>query len=320
MFKPHYHLFLASLLSILPTAYVIAKDPLTVTVSQVQENKAVFATIEPVDITFARARVTGTIDGLMRDEGDHVERGDLLAVVVDEKQPLEISALAARIHALEAQTTLAKTELTRMQNLRKTGVVSQSDLDEAAAKFDVLNNETSSLIAQRELLVEKLSEAKINSPTNGRILKIFKTNGSIVQAGENIASIAVENYILRLTLPERHAQSLKQGGKAEVLMNHLHHTAQIHKIYPLIENGIVTADLLLDSIGDYFVGQRVMVYIPVAQKEMILLPNEYIQTRHGLNYVTLDDLSEIVVQTGATVNGNTEVLSGLNINDKVIIP
>lgn len=297
---------------------VFADQPYELKYALVKERKAVFATIEPRDVTYARARVTGTVDGLMVDEGDTVKRGDVLAVVVDEKQPLEISALDARMNALMAQSELAKTELGRIQNLRDKGVASQSQLDESRAKVKVLDNEIDSLKSQRDLLVEKLSEAQINSPANGRILQILQTNGSVVQTGEKLASIATENYILRLTLPERHAQSLEQGSNAEVIMGDKTLMAKVQKIYPLIERGEVTADLVIDSIGNYFVGQRVLVYIPVHEKNMLLVPNEYIHRRHGLTFVTLDNNMEIAVQLGHEINGSTEVLTGLKKGDKVI--
>ena len=37
------------------------------------------------------------------------------------------------------------------------------------------------------------------------------TDGSVVLAGESIATIAANEYLLRLEVPERHAQFIKAG-------------------------------------------------------------------------------------------------------------
>ncbi len=52
----------------------------TVVQQQIVDRKAVFATVESIDVVSARARIGGTIGELRVDEGDAVETGDILAV------------------------------------------------------------------------------------------------------------------------------------------------------------------------------------------------------------------------------------------------
>lgn len=297
-----------------------SEQPFLIEQEVIKERKFVFATIEPIDMTQARTRSTGTIDGLSIEEGDLITRGDVVAVVVDEKQPLEISAVDAQLNALKAQLELAKIELERIKSLISKGVASKAQLDEIVAKNIVLENDIKALKADRLVLIERLAESQIKSPATGRVLKVLQTNGSVVQPGETIAIIGIEQYILRITLPERHAQALQQGEFAQVYMNNKMIDSKILKIYPLIENGVVTADLAVDHIGNYFVGQRVEVSIPTIEKTKILIPESYLHHRYGLSFVTLEDGHEIVVQPGAKYNGKTEILSGLQAGDKIITP
>ena len=60
------------------------------------DQKAVLATVEPVKMITARARIGGTVVILKATEGMVVEAGTDLAVVVDDKLALQIKALDAR--------------------------------------------------------------------------------------------------------------------------------------------------------------------------------------------------------------------------------
>lgn len=51
-----------------------------VTTGQVEDRKAVFATVESVDVVSARARIGGTVTELLVDEGSPVEAGQKLPV------------------------------------------------------------------------------------------------------------------------------------------------------------------------------------------------------------------------------------------------
>lgn len=80
-----------------------AADTYTVAPRVVADEKAVFATVETANVTLARARIGGTVAQLSVKEGDHVEQGQLVATVGDEKLALQMHSLDAQIQGLEAQ-------------------------------------------------------------------------------------------------------------------------------------------------------------------------------------------------------------------------
>jgi multidrug efflux pump subunit AcrA (membrane-fusion protein) len=79
----------------------------------VSDQKAVFATVESRRVVPARARIGGTVAELTVREGDHVELGQLLAAVGDEKIALQMKSLDAQIAGLEARLAQARTDLSR---------------------------------------------------------------------------------------------------------------------------------------------------------------------------------------------------------------
>jgi multidrug efflux pump subunit AcrA (membrane-fusion protein) len=88
-----------------------AETELTVQLTEISEQKAVFASVESVDVTRARTRIAGTVRELVVDEGSLVKRGQRLALVVDAKLKLGLAALDARLASLAARRGLASSTI-----------------------------------------------------------------------------------------------------------------------------------------------------------------------------------------------------------------
>ena len=122
---------------VLATASVQSTETHTVEQTEIPDRKAVFATVESVDTITARARIGGTIGQLQVDEGDSVEAGDVLAVVVDDRLAPQIAAANATANALAAQYAQAETDLERAEDLYERGIYPQARLDQARTQVEV---------------------------------------------------------------------------------------------------------------------------------------------------------------------------------------
>ena len=89
------------------------------------------------------------------------------------------------------------------------------------------------------------------------------------------------------------------------------------------------ADAEVAGLGDYFVGERALVWISAGKRRTIIVPADYVHERFGLDYVRLvqkgDATADIVVQLGrlAPLPDGTEgieVLAGLNSGDTIVPP
>jgi len=308
------------------------------TVSPVEraELKAVFGRVEARDTALARARTGGTIVSLNVEEGSGVKAGDLVATVVDDKLALQLDAIDSRLKALDAQLQNAITELERAKTLLAGGVVPKSRVDTLQTQVDVLTNQISASQSDRAVLVQQETEGQVIAPGSGRVLTVPVTRGSVVLPGETIARIAGGGYFLRLSLPERHAASLHKGDSVLVgargiglaaASTGLMRQGQMVKVYPEIEGGRVLADVEVDGLGDFFVGERTLVWIPVATRQVIAVPPEAVTNRSGVDYVkvaadgTEIDVAVILGETFDTDDGKrVEILSGLHDGDKVVTP
>lgn len=301
---------------------------------EIDDVKAVFATVRSKDRIEARVRTPGTVVTLKVTEGAHVEGGQVLAVVADPKIALGIKALDARIVGIESRLTNARVELERGEQLRARGVTPQARVDQLKTAFDVATNELKAARADRLVADQQVSEGEVLAPAAGRILKVPLTEGSVVMAGESIATIAANQYVLRLELPERHARFLKVGDLVRIGARGLgadqHATGEgrIAMVYPELQSGRVLADAEIDGLGDYFVGERARVWISAGKRQTIVIPTDFVFKRFGLDYVRLargSATTDVVVQLGGSASlpdksDGVEVLAGLRVGDAIVRP
>ena len=304
-----------------------------VTLQNVDDLKSVYATVHSKDLIEARVRTPGTISTLHVSIGNSVVPGQILALVADPKIALKIQALDAQIVAIQSRMENAKTELWRLEELKAKGVAAQSRVDQAQTTFDVAVNDLKAAQAERSVVETQIEEGNVLAPAAGRVLKVPVTGGSVVMAGESIATIAANGYLLRLEVPERHARFIKAGdvvhlgergpGTQEKPLIGGH----ITRVYPELSNGRVVADAEVPGLGSYFVGERVLVWISAGKRQAVLVPRSFVFKRYGLNYVRVAGkngaATDVVVQTGraeSAGDGSIEILSGLTAGDQLVQP
>lgn len=295
---------------------------------QVDDRKAVIATVESVRELKARARIGGTITKLTVREGDRVTAGDEVALVVDPKLALQIQALDSRIRAQGASREQAQIDFDRMQQLRGSGTVSQAQLDQTRTRLDFADRTLQALRSDREVVEQQSTEGAVLAPGAGRVLTVPVSVGTVIMPGETIATMAADNYILRLQLPERHARFMKAGDTILVGARGLQQQdgqetlrrGRVTLVYPQIDQGRVVADAVVEGLGDYFVGERTRVYVATGTREALVVPADYVYRRFGVSYVKLQDGTEVIVQVGLPVDSGIEILAGVKEGDVVVHP
>ncbi len=171
-------------------------QPLTV-----PEMKAVFGRVESRIVVPGRARIGGVVQDVRVGEGDQVSKGDVIALIVDDKLALQLRAADARLEALNSQLANARLELERAEQLRASGTGTQTRVDQARTQFEVATNQAAAAVAEKAVVEQSAKEGEVLAPATGRVLTVPVTLGSVIMAGEDIARIATGPYYLRLSLP-----------------------------------------------------------------------------------------------------------------------
>lgn len=320
------------LILLVPSA-LAAEGDFLVTVQRLPDEKSVYATVETVNAIPARVRTGGTITRLSVREGDAVTAGQVIASAGDQKLSLQQGALDAQIAAARAQMEQAQGDLGRAEALSQNGFVTRQRLDELRTAANVAANALKARMAERAVLGQQMNEGQVLAPATGRVLSVPVTPGTVVMPGETVAIIAERDYVLRLSVPERHATSLKAGDPVRLDPDDLTPgdeagQGQVTLVYPRISDGRVQADARVMGLGDYFVGQRVRVWVPTGERPVIIVPAVYLTTRFGMDFAHLRQgagVVEVPVRRGQArprpgMLDGVEILSGLNNGDILVRP
>lgn len=298
----------------------------TVAPAEIDDRKAVIATVEPAHQLVARARIGGTIVQLGVKEGDRVAAGAEIARVVDQKLALQMQALDSRIKSQQAQRDQAKLDFDRVSELVRRGVSTQTQMDQARTVLDVADRNLAAMKSDRDVIVQQTAEGAVLAPGAGRILTVPVSRGRVLMPGEIVATIAEDQYILRLQLPERHARFMRAGdsvliaGRGDATSTQSMQKGTVRLVYPEITGGRVVADVDIAGLGDFFVGERTRVLVSTGRRTTFVVPTGAIYERAGVSFVRLKDGSEVVVQKGDAVPEGVEILSGLKTGDVTLVP
>lgn len=302
-----------------------AAGEFTVARRPVEDLKAVVATVEPGRLLTARARIGGIVEQLKIKEGQGVDAGAEIALIADQKLLLQIRGLDQRIRSQQAQRDQARSDAERYQELLRRGVGTQTQAEQSRTALDVAERVLSALNADRDVIVQQMNEGAVLAPGKGRVITVPVVEGQVVMPGETIATVAVDGYILRLQLPERHARFLRAGDSVTIAGRgedggSATQKGKVRIVYPDVQGGRVIADVDVEGLADYFVGERTRVLVPTGTREAMFVPKPALSVRAGVWFVKLKDGTEVAVQPGEMRGNDVEILSGLNAGDVVVTP
>ncbi|SMX32286.1 efflux RND transporter periplasmic adaptor subunit [Actibacterium lipolyticum] len=312
----------ATLLSLTP---LHAQEPFAAELVPLTEWKAVYGRIEARDRIPARARLGGTMTSLTITEGAQVDAGQVLAEVIDEKLAFQLAALDAQLQALNSQLENAQTELTRGEELLQRGVTTVQRLDGLRTQVDVMTNQIESVRAERRVVEQQSAEGAVLAPIGGRVLDVPVAAGAVVMPGEVIAMIGGGGFFLRLAVPERHASTLSEGAVIQIEEGGALKEGRLARVYPQIENGRVIADVEVAGLSDAFVDARVLVRLPIRERDALLVPASYVTTQSGLDFIWVgagEDVAHRTVLLGQhhMIDGvdMVEIVAGVTAGESVV--
>lgn len=305
------------------TAPLPAGESLTLAYSEIADMKAVGAEIATRDQAEAMARIPGTLVSLSVRAGDMVRKGQRIGMIVDSRLGHETAAYGAQAAAAEAEAARARAELARVQDLYDNKVYAKARLDQAVAASRAADAQAAAARSQQGASAAAAGQGAVLAPADGRVLRADIPAGSAVVPGLSIATVTAGPPVVRLSLPESLAGSVRIG--ARVLIDGDDREARVVQVYPGVSGGRVRVDAAAPGLSAAFVGQRVTASIEVGRRQALVVPRRFVSTRYGIDQVdvvTADKrLSAVPVQTAPTSEaGSVEILSGVAPGDTLFVP
>lgn len=286
-------------------------------------------TLKAASRSVISAKILATILEIHVSAGDFVDEGDLLVSLNTLEQEARLSQAQESLSAAKAATEEARTGFDRNQRLLDSKAVSRREYDESNRKLQVtLANERRADQAVREAQV-LLSYSTIQAPKAGRIVDRTAEPGDTAQPGKPILTL-YDSQSLRLETPvlEQLAVKLQVGQKLNVHVDSMDQdfTASIDEIVPQADAAsrsfLVKASLPLSD--NLYEGMYGRLQIPAGSRRHLCLATDAIQRIGQLEFVDVvlddDSLQRRLIKTGRLgMPGRIEVLSGLQVGDKVVL-
>ena len=244
------------------------------------------------------APVEGSINSLNVAEGDNVNPGKILCYIM----PVDQQNILGQAHA------------------------DYEHIKEGLGKAEELKDAEGRLESAKKLY----KPIPVVSPIAGTIISKSIEVGSNVSIKQSIMEIAdLNKLIIKSAISEGSVSKIKLGQGVKVRMNSLREgifPGKLSVITPGIRSESRTADIEISIAHDLKArpGMTASIEIIVEQKQNILaIPQDIMTVKpNGDKYVFLaenDTAKMIKVTTGIESNTEIEIISGLNIGDKVVV-
>jgi len=170
------------------------------------ESLAVVGSLAPNESADIRPEIAGLVKAIHFEEGMSVTTGQLLVKIDDS----ELSAQAAQS---EARFNLARLNLERAENLRKTQSNTQADVDRAQSEF-------SSAKAELALLRLRIEKTEIRAPFDGIVGSRTVSVGDYVNTQSSITTIDdLSRLKVDFQVPERALDKIHRGTRFSLASN-----------------------------------------------------------------------------------------------------
>ncbi|CAM3941518.1 HlyD family secretion protein [Pedobacter westerhofensis] len=194
-------------------------------------------------------------------------------------------------------------------------------------RLQIREVELAASIQQSELneLSRKLRQADIQAGRSGVVTWVNKNIGATIQPGEVIARIAdLSSFKVKGTIADNFIDQLKNGMTAIIRINEMQVRGKVTNIYPAIQNGTVSFDILPDQKNSklFRPNLKTDVFLITAKRSNVLRISNG-QTFKGLEseyiFVLKDGIAERrLVKTGLSNFDFVELKDQVKAGDTVI--
>lgn len=280
------------------------------------------------DLSFLR---TGQVVELTKELGESFARGEKLARIDNTELSLAVEELSANLLGAEAELADAQRNHDRLLAMQGTGAVSQSDIDAAGARLEGAAARVTSIEASIGQARKRLSEAVLYAPYDGQVVERLVEPSQTAAAGQPVYRVIGDEGGLEavVNLPVAALELFVEGHETELIVR----PSGVRRLATVTEvgnaaglSGLYPVTLALADANGLRPGLRVEV--PGGSDEAVNRPpsiplTAYIAVPGGRAQVFIvdpatDRVSVEDVELGAVTDEGIEVLSGLDIGDRIV--
>jgi len=290
------------------------------------------------------ARIAGPVEGISIEVGDHIKKGQVVAVLDAETliaetrmANSELDEARAELLTWRAETDVAMTELKRQERLRKSVAFSQAKFEDAQKRVAVAEARVGRARARVAVKLTSLQRkqidveyATVRAPYPGVVIRRYTEAGSYVNKGDPIARVIGDRALeVEAAVPYARLAGLPIGRIVDITLDDgTRHKAKVRSILP--SENPQTRTRLVRLVPEFSnirsplaESQTVTIAVPVSDnRNALTVHKDAILKRPSgdIVFVVTDGTAQPrPITLGEAVGGRFEVVSGLKEGEQVVI-
>ncbi|NLI13498.1 efflux RND transporter periplasmic adaptor subunit [Pelotomaculum propionicicum] len=315
-----------------PAAYEI--KPVSVKLAAVQKGSIsrrvnLAAKIVPATEVTIIPKVGGRVAEVTVDLGDTVRAGQTLIQLDDTDYSIQVQQMEANLELAVAGQKAAALNLTRYEQLAKTGAVAQHDLDSARTASEQADAQVKQAAAALANARNQVANTAICAPIDGLVSGRQVDIGEMVNTGGTVMTMVdISSVYAEFSIPESEISRLAQGQKIKVRVASVSvepFEGTLTNLAPAADSSSKTFSARIkieNSAQKLKPGMFAEVELATEEhQQALLIPKEAIVEKAGQKLVYLAKEGKAVetrISTGLMEGEMAEVLEGLQEGDPVI--
>lgn len=284
----------------------------------ISSNYATTAVLEAKEEAFVVARASGIIEHIYVEEGDYVEKGQVLAQLEPQRYKLSLNRAKADLRGIEK-------ELAKIDKVYNKKLVSDDTFDKLTAQYE-------SAQATLSLAELDLKETTIVAPISGFIAERNAKVGNLTESfqRERMFHIVQQKELYGIVhLPEKELPKVHKEQKATLLMTALgdsNVTAFVERISPVIDAKTGTFKVTLrvpnaDNLLKAGMFAQVKLNYDTHHNATLLPRKALLAIDDKVNVFIINEgkAHKVAVEIGYQDGDFVEIIKGLNGDEQVVV-
>jgi cobalt-zinc-cadmium efflux system membrane fusion protein len=263
------------------------------------------------------ARASGNVTRVLRELGDTVRAGDVLAQVESQ----EAAAMTAERKVAAARAELARKTYARESSLFQQGVTPRQDLETAQSALAVAESEAqrANAVARAAQVAADGRSVAVRSPIAGKITGESISLGGFVQPQTELFRVAGGGQVhVEAPVSAADIGRIAAGDKASILANGAPVEARVRSVTPTVSGNTRAATVVLEPLATasrLVVGEGVQVRLHVKENGAnMVVPEDAVQNIDGRDVLFVRTQAGFRAQpvlVGSRSRGMAQIVSGV---------
>ncbi len=286
---------------------------------------------EPSSTVTVEARIRGLVQRLLKDMGDRVSEGELIASIDDTDYRLAAAEAKSALKLARVRRDTALRSHERMKELLPRQAVAQQRADDVEGEALAAQAEVERVRVLLDSAEEQLAKTRVQSPLKGLVSRRFVEVGDNVEPGEPLFRLVSLSPIeIRIFVNERDYTALTAGGTVDVRVDAFPEEdlqGVVHRLAVEADPKTNTFEVeirLPNTDGRLKAGMSAEVsFVRREMKDALLVPQNAVLYRKGKTLVFVLDPEDVArereVVLGSPYEDWIRIVSGLRSDERLII-